>query len=343
MIIRLLIGDKIRGLQLQIVPYEEFINGHTLLVARNYVLAWSPKKPNVIENIERRDEQAKTDFLQKELLHFINDELPRIINKGDMFTASYNATKDAVIEIRQKADIKINVEALHNQHTEIKLTGKESYIELITKCEIARVEMRKYRQEAIVLDVLKNAIEKWIELRNEEYFRKYNAEEFVAKYVLENTGKNLVKEKQIRHILKILSLPEDQVVTIKAQGNTYYRLPEGETSREKLLKRSEIEEKKRKLRMKIMKVVRPVLKDADVSIELKENLEPATISIEVNKYPKEGERDKIVADLVKKGFEVDNHLWGIYGIKQTELTGKEGIKQLEEIAKRMLMVNPQYG
>ena len=47
--------------------------------------------------------------------------------------------------------------------------------------------------------------------------------------------------------------------------------------------------------------------------------------------------------LVKKGFEVDNHLWGIYGIKQTELTGKEGIKQLEEIAKRMLMVNPQYG
>jgi hypothetical protein len=81
-VLRMLIGKRIRGLQIQIQPCEEFMHGKITLVAKNYVLAWSPEKPNIEENIEGRSQQDKREYIAKELDHFINHELPRVINGG---------------------------------------------------------------------------------------------------------------------------------------------------------------------------------------------------------------------------------------------------------------------
>jgi hypothetical protein len=335
---RMLIGKRVRGLQIQIQPYEEFMSGHTMLVAKNYVLAWSPEKPNIEENIEGRTQQDKIEYITKELDHFINHELPRLINGGELWRG-YQTARDSVSKKSTEASISIDLVALDKQHVEIVLSGSESYEELTQKCELVRCEMRKYLRETIVLEAIESAIDRWQELKNNLYFKRYVAEEFVAQWVIENTKKKTVKEKDIRQVLRTLSLPEDQVITIRGYGFTYYRLPENEEDKQKLLKEAKVENRRRKYIQKITKALKPLEKDVSVRVALNDNLEPKSLLIEVYKHVdqnEEKERDTITRDLKTRNFKVETYSWAIYGVKGAELTGKESINQLQEIAKRML-------
>ena len=229
--------------------------------------------------------------------------------------------------------------ALDKQHVEIVLSGSESYECLTQKCELARCEMRNYRRETIVLEAIERAIERWQELKNDSYFKRSVAEEFVARWVIENTEKKVVTEEDIRQILRTLSLPENQVITIRGYGFTYYRLPINEEDKQKLMKEAKMESCRRKYIQKIMKALKPLEKDVSVRIALNENLEPKSLLIEIYKHVDhndETERDTITRELETRNFEVEIYSWAIYGAKGVELTGKENINQLQEIAKRML-------
>jgi hypothetical protein len=278
-----------------------------MLAAKNYVLAWSPDKPDIEANIEQRPEEDKISYIKKELDHFVNHELPAAINGSDMW-AGYKAVRDSVSKKSAEAGVSIDFVALDEQHVEIKLTGSESYEELKQKCELARCEMRKYRIETKVLEEVESAIQRWLELRNDSYFKDYVAEDFVALYVIENIEKSAVKEDDIRQVLRTLSLPDDHVITIRRYGYTSYRLPENAEARQRLLKEAKLENCRRKYLQKIMKAVRPLEKGANVMIDLNENLEPKSLLIEVYKRvdrSEETERDRIIRDLKAKVFSTD--------------------------------------
>jgi hypothetical protein len=217
---RLLVGRKIKGLQIQIQHYDDFMKGQTMLVAKNYVLAWSKEQPHIDKNIDGRLAEDKVDFIRKELQHFLESEIPREKNGCDL-VRGYTSVKEAVSKLSAEAGIGLNINALDRQHNEIELTGKESYEELTLKCELARCEIRSYKKETKVLETIENMLKVWLE--NENCRKEDDIAHFIAESVIENVYKKIIREDEVRRILNILDLPEGDVVTIKGFGFTYYK------------------------------------------------------------------------------------------------------------------------
>ena len=337
---RILIGRRVRGLQAQIRSYDDFMNGRTRLVAKNYVLAWSPEKPSPEENIEGRSLQDRKNTIIKELDFFINDQIPQYINGSQSYTG-YLKAKELVRERSNKAGLKKDLNALDRQHVEIKHTGDESYQVLLQKCELARNEMRKYNHETIVLKEIANALERWANVQNDSYYQRHPKEDCVAYWVIRGIRKNDVKEEDIRRILGILNLPENHIITIKGYGFTDYRFSKNEKDRQNFLREAELERLRKKYIQSIMKTIRPLEKDVSIKLELNENREPKLLVLEICRQVEptaETERNTIIEKLRARNFETKNYSWTIYATKKADLTGKENIKELRDLAKRMLAI-----
>ena len=169
---KMLLGRRVKGLQAFFSMYKDSIGG-LRLVARNYVLAWSPEKPDIEKNLLGRTLHDRMGYLVRELDHFLNDEIPRLKKE-------YLGAKDSVIKANLNVNVKLDIKALDNQHLEIKRTGNESYKDLLDKCEKARIEMRRYREETEVLREIAYSLERWKRVENRPYFAEHPAEDYTA-------------------------------------------------------------------------------------------------------------------------------------------------------------------
>ncbi len=332
---RLLIGRKIRGLQVQIQEYDRFTEGHSWLIAKNYVLAWSPEKPNVEMNIEGRSKEDRINTIIKELDYFLNEQIPQHRNGSDLWSG-YVRAKEDVTKKAAELGVKMDLDALDKQHAEIRRLGNESYEELLEKCESARNEMRKYRNETIVLKEIESALRPPL---NADSHQRISVEDQIARWTIEGSIRNGVKENITREILRVLKLPENNVITIKGYGFTAYRLPKDEKDANRLLKKAELEKLRRKYLLGIMKAIRPLEKDVHVTLSLNDRGEPEFLEIEIWKQiekSEEAQRKLFIDDLKARKFKITDWSWAIGGIKQTRLTGKETMEQLQDKAKRMV-------
>jgi len=338
---RMIIGRRFRGLQVHFMEHRNFIEGRSSLVPKNYLLAWSPEKPNIYENIENRPLKSKIDFIIKELDYFTKEKIP-LLKKGSELVKGYLDVKDSVIKNSLNANVKIDVDLLDRQHTEIRRTGNESYSELLEKCELAREEMRKYRRETIVLEAIADSLLRWIEVRDNQEFDKHPGEDFISLWVIQGVNKRAVNEREIRKTLQILKLPEDHIITIEGYGYKYYSLIEDEEDKKRLLKEAELEKLRKKYLKGIMKVIRPLDREARAYLGLNEQGKPKGLGITIWRSirPEDENRKKAtIKNLTKKGFKVEDWAYQIKGTKQVNLKGEEDLKQLQEIAKQMILTS----
>lgn len=331
---KLLIGRRIRGLQVIIRKYEDFVKGKTLMVAKNFKLAWSPEKPNIEKNLEFRTLKQKKKYLVSELDHFLNEEIPRDREE-------YVEARNDVVQANVKANVKINIDALDEQHAKIQRVGNEPYDELLGKCEQARIEMAKYREETTVLSLLAQKLDRWLEIKNESFVAEHTAESYIAYEIIRDITKREVKEERVRNVLRVLKLPEDRVITIRRYGSgTEHVLSESREEREALLRQAELEKVRAKWLRAIVRVVRHIDRRAYVRLEMTDEAKPKRLAITV--YREVDEQDeaekKIIADEFKaKGFEVKEWSWQIRGIKQVDLKGTETVKELQTAAEQMML------
>jgi len=322
---RMLLGKRVRGLQILVEEYEKFMKGDTILTPKNYVLAWSPEKPNVRENLKMSPEE-KIAFITKELEFFID--------KISTFKEEWMEAKRRVMELSIKASIRLGLEALEKRHSEVKILGSEPYETLKEKAETAREEMRKYIKETAILWGVAGALEKWIKIK--DALHDHPAEDYISLWVIKDVRKRDAKEEEIREVLRTLKLPESHVITIREYGRTWYELPRNEDDRKRLLKKAEIEGKRRELILGIMKAVRPLDKDTEVYLEMDDEGTPRMLKITVYRPLEKGRSEEIMNALKKEGFKVGK--WGDYisGFKEITLRGDEDLKELQQIARKSI-------
>ena len=207
-----LLTKNVRNMTFIFTTYDDFIEGKYGYSRFNCVLAWSPEKPDIAVNLFSRTSKEKKKFILAELQKFTE-----IIAES---IAKYSESKNELVQM----PLKLNFEALEERHVEIIYSPKETYEELVAKCEMARNEMRQYDEENAVLNTLQSALmmlRKPGEMSNIED----SIEGQVTRLTLEWQPKRVVKEKRIREILKTLGLPEERVKTVKHSGRkTYYEL-----------------------------------------------------------------------------------------------------------------------
>lgn len=90
------------------------------------MLAWSPEKPNVKENIDQRPESEQMGYLQKELDALITD------------TDLYH---EKIGEILNEESQKV----LAAERPKVERTGRETKADLIQKIEIIRAYIKKLK------------------------------------------------------------------------------------------------------------------------------------------------------------------------------------------------------
>jgi len=207
-----LLTKDVRNITFIFTPYDDFIEGKYGYSRFNCVLAWSPGKPDIEVNLFSRTSEEKRKFMFAELQKFTE------IITGSI--AKYTEIKRELVQM----PLKLNFGALEERHVDITYDSKETYEELVAKCEMARNEMRRYDEEFAALNTVKSALSRLI--KSEEVSQIENPiEEQVARLTLEWQPKYVVKERRIREILKILGLPEERVKSTKHPGSkTYYRL-----------------------------------------------------------------------------------------------------------------------
>lgn len=330
---RMLLGRRVKGLQVLVFEYEEFADGKAPITAKNYVLTWSPEKPDIQKNLGDRTLKQKIKFLIDELDYFLNDEIPKLKKE-------YLGAKERIAQANVKANLMLNLEALDRQHTKIKRICNEPHQELLEKCERARIEMRKYREETAVLGKLAYAIKHWNEVKNEPYFTDHCAEDYVTLWVLDGVRKWEVKEERIREILRAIKLPEIHVIALRNYGSKVsFRLAKNAEEEAFLLKRAELLKTKTKYLKAIAKAIRSIDKKAYAYLELTDEGRPKRLGIEVSKPVEENneaEKQAIINELRAKGFKAKYWTWHIYGEKEVHLKGTETVQELQAIAKKMM-------
>ena len=207
-----LVLKGVRGLSVAFVRYDEFMQGKSGYSHLNAVLTWGPEKPDITSNLFGRTPVERKQFILKEL---------------GKFAKAISELKGRHTELKSElvqGPVKLNFKPLEQHHTEIHYSTEWSYSELLTKCEQARNEMRRYEEEFAVLSTIKSAISELAE-RKERPKLGNPVEEQVAWLTLLRQPKYLVRERRIRELLRILGLPEDKVKTIKSPGSkTDYEL-----------------------------------------------------------------------------------------------------------------------
>ncbi len=207
-----LLTKGIRNITFIFNPYDDFIEGKYGYSRFNCVLAWSPEKPDMEVNLFSRTSKEKRKFVFAELQKFT-----------EIITGSIEEYREIKRELVQMP-LKLNFGALEERHVDITYDSKETYEELVAKCEMARNEMRRYDEEIAVLNTVKSALSRLIKHEEGSQFENPIGEQ-VARLTFEWQPKRVVKEQRIREILNILGLPEERVKSIKHSGSkTYYEL-----------------------------------------------------------------------------------------------------------------------
>lgn len=237
------------------------------------------------------------------------------------------------------ANLQIDLEQLDGQHIEIIWSENESIVDLSRKCELARIEMRNYDREIKVLEEIPEILKFWNELDNNSEFKQQTLAEFLTEPLFERIRKNEMKEQDLRQILRTLKLPEDKVVTIRGYKYTYYRLAKNDEDKANFINEAQTEKLRRKYRLAINKALKPFEPDFSVYLTLDDKKALKKVSIELYRET-EGKTEKEKAEVVKalenRGFKIKDHSWGIFGIKEKNLTGKESVKDLQSIAETMI-------
>ena len=129
---RMLVSGN-KGLQVIVRNLEGFAKYGSGLSAKNYIIAWTPEKPDVRSNIEDRTSKSRKETLLKELDHFVNNQIPKCRN-GTNIEGGYLKAKADVLERCLDVRLKIDPENLDRQHAEIRWNETESVTELSQKC-----------------------------------------------------------------------------------------------------------------------------------------------------------------------------------------------------------------
>jgi len=317
---RMLLGRGMKGLQVLVERYEDFEKGEAWLLPKNFVLAWSPERPNIEENLER-PQREKVEFAIKEAELFTR-QIAELRKK-------WEGALEAVSKLGKDAGVRLDLEALARQHVEVSFSGGEPYDELLRKLEGAREEMRKYEAEAAVLRAVGSALERL--LRNRPLYSDYPAEEYVCLWTIEGIPKREVEEVEIRRVLRALGLPEERVVAVKEWGRTQYELPRDEGEKLRLLKRVEVEGKRRELLAGVMRAIRPLDRRAKAYVEVGDHGRPVELRILVT-LPFGGR--KVADELRGKGFEARD--WGdcVSCYVEVGLKGNESPEELQRLARQ---------
>jgi len=320
---RMLLRCGVRGLQILVEKYETFTKGEATLAPKNYVLAWSPEKPDVRANLEMpQDEKAA----------FIRRELELFIEKISAFRESWMEAKRRVEELSVKAGVNLDLEALEKQHSKVEISGGESYEELRRKAETAREEMRRYVKETAILQRIARALENWIESKGN--LPDHPAEDYISLWTIKGVKRREAKEEEVRKVLRTLKLPENHIITIKAYGRTWHEIARSEDERKRLLREAEIEKKRRNLILGVMRAVKPLDRDVKVYLEMDGEGRPRVLEMVVCKLLEEGE--DIVKALERGGFQVRKMKDLVYGYKEIDLRGDEDLRALQTIAKETI-------
>lgn len=209
-VLRKLTFKASKGLSVIFVRDSEFESGKSGYSHLNTVLAWSPEKPDINAALLGRTPEERKQLLLLELRKFC-----------DILCETKERYAGLKSEL-EREPVKLNFEALERCHAEIHWSERWSYSDLLTECEQARTEMRRYDEQVAVLGTIKTVI---LRLKEREPVLENPVEEQVAWLTLLWQPKYLVKEGRIRELLRILELPEERVETIKHRGyKTDYEL-----------------------------------------------------------------------------------------------------------------------
>jgi len=318
-VLRSLLLAGMRGVQAVFRSYEDFKQGKTMLLPKNFKLAWSPEKPDIANNLRMSPEEERT-FLASELNLFLEDlekqrqELAKVIS-------------DAQTKAKEQG-IDLDFKELLSKH--LRITFDESYPseEIKEKCELARTEMRTFREEIVTVRTLAFQLEN---LTESAANLKCDPESLLAYRTIDNTRKREVNEERIREILRLLALPENQVMTLRYYGGKRYYLPSNEAERIELLKRAREES----VRLPYLRRLNPLARSFDrnlyVYVEVK-NERPTKITIRYSKWL--GREEQVDETLVKrfgqKEFRVEISASHVSAKREIVLKGEEKPKELSD-------------
>ena len=316
-VLRSMLTGGMRGIQAVFRSYEDFKRGETMLLPKNFKLAWSPEKPSINNNLMMSPEEEKS-FLASELSLFIQDlekqreELAKVIS---------NAQTRA-----REQGIDLDFEELLSVHR--RMTFDESYgpEELREKCELARSEMRAFREEIATVETLAFKLEN---LRESAAELKRDPKSLLAFWTILRTRKREVKEERIREILRLLGLPENQVITLRYYGGTSYHLPSNEAKRIELLERARQES----LRLPYLKQLSPLARsfNRNMYVDVKlENEKPTKMTISYCKWfiREEPVDEALLKRFQQAGFSVETSTSHLSADKEIVLRGEESLKEL---------------
>ena len=272
-----------------------------------YYLLWSYKSPNIDKNI---------DILP------INE---LILYKIDKFILDFKENKKELLNlqldiIKMSKGIRINIsfKNLNNLHPEIKYNRKESPVILSKKCELARTETKKCRIEIQLLNLMKEVLTKWYDLKKillENNENNYSNKEIFAFFLLKKHSEKYLKEKNLRRILKIINIPEEYTIsTYKCEKYlnkcTYtYILESNFIKRKKLFEKSQIEKKRNKYIIPIRKNIEKINNNFWVFVELN-GVKPKKVDIFYESYNNHNK----IHFFINKGFKVTkkNNIKGFF-------------------------------
>lgn len=325
-VLRKMIFGRLKGFQVKFVAGTTLPDGfipHT--VVKNHALAWSREKPDVGANILGRSIDEKTEHDVNEFEHFVETEIPRLKQE-------YLKAKGEAIQRLLTTNVRLGWVALENRHTQINMTGTESLKELGEKTEQARIQMKNYKHETDILELI---------AYHAGYPPEgYTTEERIAECVIQSSRSRGVPEDKAREILCLLGLPEERVVTIKKYGyGTRHELAKSDKEKARLLDEAKNEEQRARLLKPVIKTVRSLDRRAEVHLEPFEG-QPKKLTILINVVIDQlssEEREKIHEELQKKGFSVKEHPWYISAIMSADLKGNENSRELQAIAKKMMI------
>jgi hypothetical protein len=332
-VLRKLLLKGVRGIQAIFENYQEFKQGGTMLVAKNFQLAWSPERPNVSKNLEMPKEE-KITYLANEFLLFQTQLVSLKEQLLKLQTGLISATTGT--------DLKLNFEKLNSAHACITLDKNETHRGLIAKCELARREMRNYNEEISVLRNLKSSIENFQQREKDTLYplpSECTMRELATSWTLSSTPKYEVKEMRIREILGGLGLPEDHVITIRHYGTkTYYTVEVDIDKRKELLAAADEERNKNQYLRRLNRLAKSFDKNFYVDIAFSEG-NPASLIIRYHRWS-DNENDsikkEILPELKRSKFNVRQDTSFISANKILRIEGTRTIKELEVILRKAL-------
>ena len=143
-----MIFGKYKGFQVKFSGGEYLPDGYIpMMVAKNHCLAWNKDKPDVKTNLLARSVTDKISHDSKELKHFCENEIPR-------YKKEYQEAKVNSITKLEKLNFTANWISLEARHIAIQATDADSLTELARKCEEARIEMKNYHNEIVILNLI---------------------------------------------------------------------------------------------------------------------------------------------------------------------------------------------